>query len=208
MVTPGYWTQSLQHRSLHRWTNPCSLNRGSTGKYIVIQVTGKLQFAMLQDVFLKIIFLFLFQHTFFCTQQSRYTKTHQMHSAVLTLIEALMRDFSFIDRSIFLNRACLFSKSWAYPPSLRLTDSHTPPVKSTNASPVLPASRASYDPANLFWSKDRVWSSGYQRAWTRLEFQYVLWVSISHILLQWDNYTLYFLFLLEGNLLGPLQCSP
>ena len=34
----------------YKGTNPCSLNRGSAGKYRVIQVTGKLQFVTLRDV--------------------------------------------------------------------------------------------------------------------------------------------------------------
>ena len=34
----------------YKGTTPCSLNRGSAGKYRVIEVTGKLQFAMLHDV--------------------------------------------------------------------------------------------------------------------------------------------------------------
>ena len=34
----------------YKGTNPCSINRGSAGKYRVIQVTGKLQFVTLQDI--------------------------------------------------------------------------------------------------------------------------------------------------------------
>ena len=34
----------------YKGTNPWSLNRGSAGKYRVIQVTGKLQFVTLQDI--------------------------------------------------------------------------------------------------------------------------------------------------------------
>ena len=34
----------------YKGTNPCSLHRGSAGKYRVIQATGKLQFVTLQDV--------------------------------------------------------------------------------------------------------------------------------------------------------------
>ena len=79
-----------------------------------------------------------------CVQTDSYN-----NKSLFTVIEAPTSDQSLIAFFILLKKVSLLSSSSAKPASLRLTDSHTPPVKSTRASAILPASKASKLPFNL-----------------------------------------------------------